>query len=104
VAGKVRMTKTPRALRVALSAETRTARHRLGEDILRDAAPHVPYAPEHNDARGEHLRDSGFVDSDDELTRVGYGQFYGRFLELGTTRISARPFLRPAALKVRKPS
>lgn len=101
MAGRVRVV-SPQALRVQLSAASRAAQKELGEAILREANAQVPVDPDHNDARGPHLRDSGFVEQDDAVTRVGYTQFYGRFLELGTKHIAARPFLRPAALKARR--
>lgn len=93
---------SPARLRAGLSAAARGARHRIGEDILRESQARAPVDPSHDDKRGPHLRDSGFVDSDEDLTRVGYSQFYGRFVEMGTQNMAAQPFLRPAALKVRR--
>jgi HK97 gp10 family phage protein len=90
-----------RALEAALAATTRSARHKLGEQILRESQQLAPYDSQHDDKRGPHLRDSGFVQSDSTTTRVGFTQYYGRFLEMGTQHIPARPFLRPAALKRR---
>ena len=82
------------ALGRTVQQAARHAREQLGEAILRDSQQLVPYVT-------GTLHDSGFVESDNEVTRVGYGEFYGRFVEMGTVHMSAQPYLRPAALKYR---
>lgn len=51
-----------------------------------------------------YLKGSQFVEMDTDTTAiVGVGAEYGIHLEFGTVKMMARPFLRPAAEKVRAP-
>lgn len=48
------------------------------------------------------LRDSIHVESDGDDHVVVVGADYGAFVELGTSKVAAQPYLGPAAAKVRR--
>ena len=72
----------------------------LGEGIAGDAAD---AAPRRSGALAESITHEVGVDSDGAYVRVSWDKahFYGLFVELGTSKMPARPFLRPAAEKRR---
>lgn len=61
-------------------------------DIAKDNAPVLSGA----------LRDSIHVESDGDDHAVVVGVDYGAFVEFGTSRMAAQPYLGPAVAKVRK--
>lgn len=61
----------------------------------RASAPGNPPAPDTGRLRASISREVGKVGTV-LVARVGTDVAYGRYLELGTSRMAARPFLRPA--------
>lgn len=47
------------------------------------------------------LKESGFVDGGESEYRIGYGTDHAGFVEFGTSRMNAEPFLTPAATRQR---
>lgn len=84
-----------RGLDAFLSGEVvSSALEGLANDVLADAGRFVP-------VETGHLQASGFVDVEPGRARVGYDADYAAFVELGTGRAPAQPYLRPAALRNR---
>lgn len=72
----------------------RAVKEHFGDAILADSQVDVPVDT------GE-LRDSGYSEVQDDRVQVGYEAEHAPFNELGTSKMPARPFLRPAAYKDR---
>lgn len=72
----------------------------LGEQIARDAAAN---APKDSGGGARSIRHEVDEDAEGALVRVSWDRdhFYMFFHEVGTSRLPARPFLRPAATKRR---
>jgi HK97 gp10 family phage protein len=85
---------------LADDADMKRMLQRIGDDIARDAAA---AAPKRSGAMAASIHAE--VDEDDgtAVVRVSFDadHFYGLFAEVGTSRIPARPFLRPALTKKR---
>lgn len=73
---------------------------RLGEQIAADARL---AAPRDTGGLAESIDHETGVDSEGAYVRVSWDEahFYGLFHEVGTSKMPARPFLRPAATKQR---
>jgi HK97 gp10 family phage protein len=76
-------------------AAVRPVMEKLGEDIVTSMQDHHTYA----DRTGNLTRSLGFDVDELGHLNVGAGEFYGRFLEEGTSTMPAQPFLLPAILE-----
>lgn len=87
---------------VGLEVEGRDRLEKLGEQIIEDAGPLTPIGSGDEDNPGE-LRDSLSVEvQDDGSVRVGsFGVPYAKYDEFGTSKMRARPFMRPALARAR---
>lgn len=85
-----------------LELEGRGRLEQLGEHIVEDAAALAPIGSGQEDTPGE-LRDSLTVDAQaDGSVRVGsFGVPYAKYVEFGTSRMHAEPFMRPALARAR---
>lgn len=87
------------------STDAKRILERVGEQIAADARAAAPRSgdPGSSGAMADSIRHEVGEDSDGAYVRVSWDRdhFYGFFLEVGTSRMSARPFLRPAATKLR---
>ncbi len=84
----------------ARSADAQRVLDGLGEAIAADAKD---AAPRDSGAGAESIHHELGVDSDGAYVRVSWDRnhFYMFFSEVGTSKMPARPFLRPAAQKRR---
>lgn len=82
------------------SADAKRILENLGEQIAQDAKAN---APRDTGAGAESIQHEVGEDSEGAYVRVSWDRdhFYMFFHEVGTSRKSARPFLRPAASKRR---
>lgn len=86
-----------------LEVEARDRLEQLGERIVEDAAALAPVGSGQEDTPGE-LRDSLAAEpQDDGSVRVGsFGVPYAKYVEFGTSKMRAEPFLRPALARARR--
>jgi HK97 gp10 family phage protein len=86
--------------RWAGSSDAKRILENLGEQIAQDAKA---AAPRDTGAGAESIQHEVGEDADGAYVRVSWDRdhFYMFFHEVGTSRKSARPFLRPAATKRR---
>lgn len=105
IVGVPRLRAKLRRIDPELRAEIPEALEKTGADLLTDMKAHVPVSP----GPGPHLRDAlRMRTAKNELsTRVGllYRRdqrrfYYWRFLNYGTVKMSAKPFLEPALLRI----
>lgn len=82
------------------SSDAKRILDKLGEEIAADAAATAPRATGEG---AESITHEVGEDADGAYVRVSWDRdhFYMFFHEVGTSRMSARPFLRPAAKKRR---
>lgn len=66
----------------------------LGEEIVEAMRAHHRFT----NRTGQLEASFGFELDPDGVLTVGSTEFYGRFLELGTSRMAAQPFLLPALM------
>lgn len=87
---------------VGLEVEGRDRLEHLAEKIVEDAGALAPIGSGDEDNPGE-LRDSLTVDvQDDGSVRVGsFGVPYAKYVEFGTSKMHAKPFMRPALARAR---
>ena len=85
--------------RLGESMEDAAAREvaRVGEEVARDAASR---APRRTGRLAGSIRSVAGRDSDGAYADVEVGSFLGHFWEFGTSKLAARPFLRPALERV----
>lgn len=74
----------------------------VADDVFDESQALVPQPGQGDDpyATGA-LKESGFVDGGHSEYRVGYGTSHAQYVEFGTSRMRAEPFLTPAALRYR---
>lgn len=83
-------------LEQVLREASRGARLSIAQDILDDAKASAPVDT-------GALRDSGYLEEDGVSgdIRIGFTVNYASYVEFGTSKMRAQPYLRPAAAKRR---
>lgn len=67
----------------------------ISEPSNKGTTPSAPGEPPHKDTGRLRASISHEVDKDAMAARVGTNVVYGKFLEIGTRKMAARPYLRP---------
>jgi len=80
---------------LAVAAMAKDAQRRVAQDILADARMHAPVDT-------GRLKESGHIEDDGKTVSVVFDAPYARYVEFGTSKMRASPFLTPAAFRNRR--
>jgi HK97 gp10 family phage protein len=79
---------------LAVMAAAHDAQREIAKDILHDAQMHAPVDT-------GALKASGHIEDNGKTVSVVFDVSYARYVEFGTSKMRAQPFLTPAAFKRR---